>query len=137
MHRPARCVVPVPASAGAVLARLLTAGLALAALTLPASAVEEPPTVLECSAVSAFVSAWTVAGEPYARLVVHGTVREFTTAGEAAYTVICGRAQLEVVCVEASAAGLALGDAVTVQGVVSRADGDELVLDPCWSILRK
>ena len=119
------------------LARLLIVGLALMALPPPARAVEEPPTVLECSAVSAFVSAWTVAGEPYARLVVHGTVRELTTVGEAAYTVICGRALLEVVCVEASAAGLALGDAVTVQGVVSRADGDELVLDPCWSILRK
>ncbi len=119
------------------LARLFSAGLALAALTLPASAVEEPPTVLECGAVSGFVSAWTVAGEPYARLVVHGRVRELTTAGDVAYTVICGRPLLEVVCVEESAAGLALGDAVTVQGVVSRADGDELVLDPCGAILRK
>ncbi len=119
------------------LARLLTVGLALAALPSPAHAVEEPPMVLECSAVGGFVAAWTVAGEPYARVVVHGRVRELTTVGGAAYTVICDRPLLEVVCVEASAAGLALGDAVTVQGVVSRADGDELVLDPCGSILRK
>ena len=119
------------------LARLFTAALALTALTLPASAVEEPPTVLECSEVGGFVSAWTVAGEPYARLVVHGRVGELTTAGDASYTVICGRPLLEVVCVEESSAGLALGDAVTVQGIVSRADGDELVLDPCGAILRK
>ncbi len=119
------------------LARFLTVGLALAALPSPAQAVEEPPTVLECGAVSAFVSAWMVAGEPYARLVVHGRVRELTTVGDAAYTVVCGRPLLEVVCVEESAAGLALGDAVTVQGIVSRADGNELVLDPCGSILRK
>ena len=136
MRDPARCAVPAMVPVAASVAGL-TVAFALTALPLPAGAVEEPPTVLECSAVSAFVSAWTVAGEPYARLVVHGTVRELTTVGEAAYTVICGRAQLEVVCVEASAAGLALGDAVTVQGVVSRADGDELVLDPCWSILRR
>lgn len=119
------------------LARLFTAAVLLAALPLPASAVEEPPMVLECSAVSGFVAAWTVAGEPYARLVVHGTVRELSSVGEVAYTVICGRPLLDVVCVEESAAGLALGDAVSVQGVISRADGGELVLDPCGAILRR
>jgi hypothetical protein len=119
------------------IARLFTVALVLAALPLPAHAVEEAPTVLQCSGVSGFVSAWTVAGEPYARLVVHGTVGELTTVGDVAYTVICGRPLLDVVCVEESAAGLALGAAVTVQGVVSRADGSELVLDPCGAILRR
>jgi cytidine deaminase len=119
-------------------ARLLTAALALAALPpVTASAVEEAPKVLQCAEVGAFVSAWMVAGEPFTRVVVHGSVRALSTAGDVSYTTICGQAAPQVVCVEQSAAGLAIGDAVTLEGVVASADGAELVLDPCGAILLK
>lgn len=118
--------------------RTMAVAAMLAAIAAPgASAVEGPPTVLECEQVGAFVSQWLVAGEPLTRVVVKGEVAALASEGDLGYTTVCRPPALRVVCIEQSAAGLAVGDAVMLEGVVGRADAAELVLDPCGAILQK
>lgn len=119
-------------------ARSLAVSLVLAVTPFSAAhAVGQPPVVMSCDAVAPFVATWTVAGEPLTRLVIRGTVTALAAQGTAAFTMLCGGPDLPVVCVEQSSAGLAPGDPVTVEGVVARADGTQLVLDPCGALLQR
>lgn len=112
--------------------------IALGALpAVPATAVEAPPTVLACDDIGTFAGHWLIGGETLARVVVTGPVSAIAEAEDRGFTTVCAPPAPRVVCVEQSAAGLSLGDVVTLEGVVASADAAELVLDPCGSILRK
>jgi hypothetical protein len=119
-------------------AGLLAGVVAVSALSVSAaSAVDAPPTALACGDVGVFAGRWLVGGEKFARVVVTGPVSALAEAEDRGFTTVCAPPAPRVVCVEQSVAGLAVGDVVTLEGVVASADGAELVLDPCGAILRK
>jgi len=117
-----------------VLVALVTAGLLASG---PSLAVDRPPVVIGCEGVAEFIAGWLVAGEPLTRLVVKGAVTSLVSEADHAHTTLCEPHGPRVVCIEQSAAGLAVGDAVTLEGMVGHADAAGIVLDPCGAILRK